>query len=133
MTCCSSPCLPHFQEGFICIWYTLPSSIKSVEIWTGNLKPRLHWICYKLGTRSSAVSWGIMVQTGRPRFVSRWAHWISQLIQSFQLHYGPGTDSASNRNEYQESSCGGKGWPLPPSVSRLSRAVVLNLHETAAQ
>jgi hypothetical protein len=25
--------------------------------------------------------------------------------QSFQPHYGPGVDSASNRNEYQESSC----------------------------
>jgi hypothetical protein len=25
------------------------------------------------------------------------------------LHYGPGVDSASNRNEYQESSCGVKG------------------------
>jgi hypothetical protein len=24
--------------------------------------------------------------------------------ESFQPHYGPGVDSASNRNEYQESS-----------------------------
>jgi hypothetical protein len=30
--------------------------------------------------------------------------WFFQLIKSFQLHYGPGVDSASNRNEYQESS-----------------------------
>jgi hypothetical protein len=29
---------------------------------------------------------------------------------SFQPHYGPGVDSASNRNEYKESSWG-KGWP----------------------
>jgi hypothetical protein len=29
---------------------------------------------------------------------------------SFQPHYGPGVDSASNRNEYQESSWG-KGQP----------------------
>jgi hypothetical protein len=28
----------------------------------------------------------------------------------FQPHYGPRVDSASNRNEYQESSWG-KGWP----------------------
>jgi hypothetical protein len=27
--------------------------------------------------------------------------------ESFQLHYGPGVDSASNRNKYQE----GKGQP----------------------
>jgi hypothetical protein len=26
--------------------------------------------------------------------------------KSFQQHYGPGVDSASNRNEYQESSWG---------------------------
>jgi hypothetical protein len=25
-------------------------------------------------------------------------------FQSFQPHYGPGVDSASNKNEYQESS-----------------------------
>jgi hypothetical protein len=30
--------------------------------------------------------------------------WFFQLIQSFQPHYGPGVYSASNRNEYQESS-----------------------------
>jgi hypothetical protein len=26
-----------------------------------------------------------------------------ELTQSFHLHYGPAVDSASNRNEYQES------------------------------
>jgi hypothetical protein len=46
---------------------------------------------------------------------------------SFQPHYGPGVDSATNRNEYQESSWGVKGGRrvrltfLPPSVIRLSR------------
>jgi len=35
-------------------------------------------------------------------FDSRWYHWIISLTQSFRLHYGPGVDSASNRNEYQE-------------------------------
>ena len=29
-------------------------------------------------------------------------------IKSFQSHYGPGLDSASNRNEYQEHFLGGK-------------------------
>jgi hypothetical protein len=31
-------------------------------------------------------------------------------ISLFQPHYGPGVDSASNRNEHQESSWRGKGW-----------------------
>jgi hypothetical protein len=44
----------------------------------------------------------------------------------FQPHYGAGVDSASNRNEYQESSWGVNGsWCVrlitsPPSVGRLS-------------
>ena len=34
-------------------------------------------------------------------FDSRWCHWIFSLTSSFWPHYGPGVDSASNRNEYQ--------------------------------
>ena len=37
-------------------------------------------------------------------FDSRWCHWIF-----FRPHYGPGVDSTSNRNEYQEYFLGGKG------------------------
>jgi hypothetical protein len=35
---------------------------------------------------------------------SRLGHYNFQLNQSFEPHYGPGVDSASNRNKYQESS-----------------------------
>jgi len=30
-------------------------------------------------------------------------------IKSFRSHYGPGVDSSSNRNDYQEHFPGGKG------------------------
>jgi hypothetical protein len=56
-------------------------------------------------------------------FDSRWCHWNFSLTQSFQLHYGPGVDSASNRNYYQEYFLGGKGGrcigltALPPSCA----------------
>ena len=36
-------------------------------------------------------------------FDSRWCHWKFSLTYSFRSHYGPGVDSASNRNEYQEN------------------------------
>jgi hypothetical protein len=41
-------------------------------------------------------------------FDSRWCHWNFSLTQSFRPHCGPGVDSASNRNEYQEYLLGGK-------------------------
>jgi hypothetical protein len=34
-------------------------------------------------------------------------------LLSFQPHYGPGVDSASNRNEYHEPSLGGGGKGRP--------------------
>ena len=55
-------------------------------------------------------------------FDPRWCHWNFSLTQSFWQHYGPGVDSASNRNEYQEYFLGGKDgrcvWlTLPPSCA----------------
>ena len=39
-------------------------------------------------------------------FDSRWCHWNFSLTQSSRSHYGPGVDTASNRNEYQENFLG---------------------------
>jgi hypothetical protein len=39
-----------------------------------------------------------------------------QLTQSFQPHYDPGVDSASNRNEYQEYS-----WNIVGGIGRPAR------------
>jgi hypothetical protein len=52
-------------------------------------------------TRGGVVGWGTMLQAGRSRvrIPIRWIFF--QFTLSFQPHYGPGVDSASNRNEYQ--------------------------------
>jgi hypothetical protein len=81
--------------------------------------------CSQLGLRRVQVRW--TPQVGLPSFCSSFCAvwWTIYLI--FQPHYGPGVDSACNRNEYQKSSCGVKGCQRvrltisPPSVSRLSR------------
>jgi hypothetical protein len=39
---------------------------------------------------------------------SRWYHWHFSLTSSFRPHYGPGVETASNRNEYQEYFLGVK-------------------------
>jgi hypothetical protein len=61
------------------------------------------------GGRDSVVGWSTMLQAGMSwaRFPMRSLNFF-QLTYSFQPHYGPGVDSASNRNEYQESSWGVK-------------------------
>jgi hypothetical protein len=67
-----------------------------------------------------------MLQAGRSRvpFPMRWIFSIDLVLPT---HYGPGVDSVSNRNEYQEYFWGVKGGRrvsqtnLPPSVSRLSK------------
>ena len=41
-------------------------------------------------------------------FDLRWCHLNFSLTNSFRSHYGPGVDSASNRNDYQEYFLGVK-------------------------
>jgi hypothetical protein len=38
-----------------------------------------------------------------------WCHWNCSLTEFFRLHYGPGVDSAPNRNEYQDHILLNKG------------------------
>jgi hypothetical protein len=75
------------------------------------------------GARGSVVGWGTKLQTGRsPVQVPDKVDFFNPSNRTMAL----GVYSASNRNEYQESTWGVKsgrrvGLTLPPSVSRLSR------------
>jgi hypothetical protein len=78
-------------------------------------------------SRGSLVGWDTMLKAGRSRVLIPMMSLDFSIGQILLAHYGPGVDSASNRNEYQESSWrlqGGLGLSLttsPPSVRRLSR------------
>jgi len=64
-------------------------------------------------------------------------HWNFLLTSSFQPLYGPGVDSASNRNEYQAYFLGGKGGrcvgltTLPSSCAIVMKSGNLSLLETS--
>jgi hypothetical protein len=53
-----------------------------------------------MGTHGSVLGWGNMPQAGKSR-VRIPMMWIFSAYLIFQPQYGPGVDSASNRNEYQ--------------------------------
>ena len=61
-----------------------------------------------MGDRVSTVVNVLCYRAEDRWFDSRWCHWNFSLTQSFRSHYGPGVDSFSNRNEYQEHFLGVK-------------------------
>jgi hypothetical protein len=74
-----------------------------------------------MGAHSGTVGWGTVLQAGRlqVQFLMMSLEFFIEKI--LPLHLGPGVDSASNRNEYQQYFLGGEGdWclgltTLPPS------------------
>ena len=59
-----------------------------------------------LGDRGGSVVKELRYKSEGRCFDSRWCHWNFSLTYSFRSHYGPGVESASNRNEYQENFLG---------------------------
>jgi hypothetical protein len=63
-------------------------------------------IPFSMGVRGSVVVEALWYKPEGREFDFRWGNWIFQLTSSFQPHYDPGVDAASNRNEYQEYAWG---------------------------
>jgi len=55
---------------------------------------------------AGSFGWVTVLQAESRGFDTRWRHWNVLMTYSFRPHSGPGVDSASNRNEYQEFSSG---------------------------
>ena len=77
-----------------------------------------------------------MLQIGRSLLRSQLVSVVLFIdIKSFRSHYGPGVDSAYNRNEYREYFLGGKGGrcvrltTLPPSCAVVTKSGSLNFLE----
>jgi len=77
-------------------WAENVASVKNIrntwKLHSENLKGRPH---------GGPVGWGTAPQARRSRVWSPWCYWNFPLTQFFQVYYGPGVDSTSNRNEYQ--------------------------------
>ena len=54
-----------------------------------------------MGARGGVVVKALRYKPAGRGFDSRWCHWNFSVTQSFRSHYGPGVNTASNRNEYQ--------------------------------
>ena len=96
-----------------------------VVLWMWSETPR-NWRInsWFLGHAVAQLFEAVLYKPEGRGFYSRCCHWNFLLISGrIMPHYGPGVDSASNRNEYQEYFLGGKGCrclgltTLPPSCA----------------
>jgi hypothetical protein len=98
----------HTNQAWACIVYLRGFELQLFFVFGWALIITVIIIIIIPGVHGSVVGWGTMLQAGRSR-VRVPVRWIFLFNQSFQPHYGPGFDSASNRNKYQESSWRVKG------------------------
>ena len=68
-------------------------------------------MCEDEGTAVAQLVEALCYKSEGRGFDSQWCHWNFSLT-FFWPHYGPGVDSASNRNEYREYFLEGKKRPV---------------------
>jgi hypothetical protein len=95
----------HYKEEPISCYYE--NYTKHINAFYGKntvfllLKQVVHKVT---GARGSVVGWHTILPDGRSRVRVPMRSSDFSIYLIFQPHYGPGVDSASNRNEYQDSS-----------------------------
>ena len=91
-----------------------------------------------MGDCSSTVVKALHYKSEGRWFDPNWYQWIfhwHKILQILRSHYGPGVNSASKRNEYQEYFLGSKGGrcirltTLPPSCAVVMKSGNLNFLE----
>ena len=95
---------PHHMVSNMTLYINIMTKIMSITL-TQCLQPHTVIaliICYFLGHVVAQLVEALCYKLEGRGFDSRWCHWNYSLTLSFQLHYGPGVDSASKRNEYQK-------------------------------
>jgi hypothetical protein len=93
---------PHIRE----VWQSMKVPRQTIPLLVILRKSNKNW-----GNRGSKVVKVLHYKSEGRWFDPRWCHWH----KSFWSHYGPGVDSASNWNEYQEyflgvNAAGAYGW-----------------------
>jgi hypothetical protein len=94
---------------------------------------------HNIGDRGSTVVNVLRYKSEGRWFDPRWCHGIFQWQKHFWSRYGPGVDSASNRNEYQVYFLGGKCGrclrltTLPPSCAVVKKSGNVNFLENSRQ
>ena len=104
---------PSASPAYITASYSVIPSVPTVlsitrlfPTWDSFLSDFL-WSPVYDGNRGSTVVKVLCYKSEGHWFDSRWCHWNFSLM-SLRSHYGPGVESASNRNEYQEYFLGVK-------------------------
>jgi hypothetical protein len=85
-----------------CIGDTGNSLVRAVRYFIMGRKTLQLIIVLLLGHAVAQLGEALRYKTEGRGFDSRLCHWNFSFTQSFRPHYGPGVDSASNINDYQE-------------------------------
>jgi len=102
---CSPFNLNNYKEILLCTNLLTRSNLLAVLF---NICIKYKKLPISLGDRGSTVVKVLCYKSEGCWFDPIWCHWNFSLTYSFRSYYGPGVDSASNRNEYQEHFLGVK-------------------------